>query len=307
VTRTALFLGAGFSAWAAQLPVVSGLFDLAISIHGPREASRLDRVARIKDEWDRRNPRAGNERFVAYALTLADPERDLVLWYVARRLSDPFIWYAGRRRYPYPIDDANRDRHPGVRAAASFLQPFWNWEISGAVTTNYDLLVEFAVGSRLFNYGMVGEQLLGRGRWQGLGGPVSLFGHVPVAKLHGSISWGMDGTKYAEGRRGLTGGSLIVAPVPEKTPPPQLASVWALAERILRGADRLLVFGFAFNPYDEAVLNLLRAGGTGLRDVLVVNRSDVTPQAKALWPRAHIQWSGPPPGGATAIGAWTAA
>lgn len=228
-----------------------------------------------------------------------------MLWYVGRRLSDPFIWNAGRRRYPYPIDDANRAGHEGVRRAASFLTRFWSSYLTGIVTTNYDLLVEYAVGSRHFNYGALGERLIGRGRWPGLGGPVTLQGSVSVAKLHGSISWGADGKKYSEGRKGLTGGSLIVAPVPEKVPPPSLRDVWRLAQRVIGRSEQLLVFGFAFNPYDEAVLQLLQDSGRGLTDVLLINRSDTTERAKDLWPRARISWSPPPPDGQVAIEKWT--
>jgi len=40
----ALFLGAGFSKWAADLPVASQLFDFDIEPWGPREYKKLEIV-----------------------------------------------------------------------------------------------------------------------------------------------------------------------------------------------------------------------------------------------------------------------
>ena len=39
-----IFLGAGFSKWAADLPVASQLFDFNIKIWGPRESKKLQIV-----------------------------------------------------------------------------------------------------------------------------------------------------------------------------------------------------------------------------------------------------------------------
>jgi len=178
---------------------------------------------------------------------------------------------------------------------------------SGIVTTNYDMIVEYALTTRGFNYGSPGERLVGRGpypvsQWQN---PVILRGSTPLAKIHGSISWD-HGARYTDGRRALTGNALIVAPTPEKQPPGELVTVWALAERILRQADRLLVFGFAFNPYDLAVLRLLRDAGEKLRDVLLVDIDPPVQRAAELWPDADVQATPPPPAGSDAIAAWLA-
>lgn len=48
--RFTVLLGAGFSKWAADLPLASQLFDFAIAPHGPREERRL---ALVREDWDR--------------------------------------------------------------------------------------------------------------------------------------------------------------------------------------------------------------------------------------------------------------
>lgn len=301
-----VLLGAGFSCWAAGLPVARGLFDFAIEPFGPREEGRLRRVMGLKRDWDDLHPDGEAEQFIGEALCMGQQQRKDLLWYVTRRLSEPFIWtefHAQRwRRHVYMIDE-NRAPKPG----ADFIRALARSSCSGIITTNYDMLVEYALTTRGFNYGVHGERLVGRGpyplsQWQN---PVTLRGATPLAKLHGSVSWD-DGARYTDGRRGLTGNALIVAPTPEKLPPPALASTWALAAQILRRSTRLLVFGFAFNPYDLAVLELLRLGGADLRDVLLVNTDPSVERAAQLWPRATVRVAAPPPEGAEVVQGWLA-
>lgn len=140
-----------------------------------------------------------------------------------------------------------------------------------------------------------GEPLYGRGKnawfpWQGL--PVHTNGHIPLAKLHGSLSWDSE-RKYTDGRAGVRGTALIVPPSPEKRPPNELSHVWELGAKILEACRRLVVFGFAFNPYDTALLEFLKQNGRRLQSVLVV---DIVPQlarARSLWPKAKIEWFKP--------------
>ena len=302
----AVLLGAGFSCWAARLPVAAKLFDFAIDPFGPREAGKLARVRALKERWDDAHPGGEAEQFIGDTLQMADRHRRDLLWYVARRLSEPFIWvewHAQRwRRHVFVIDESRAPK-PGAALITSMACS----ACSGIVTTNYDMIVEYALTTRGFNYGSPGERLVGRGpypvsQWQN---PVILRGSTPLAKIHGSISWD-HGARYTDGRRALTGNALIVAPTPEKQPPGELVTVWALAERILRQADRLLVFGFAFNPYDLAVLRLLRDAGEKLRNVLLVDIDPPVQRAAKLWPDADVQATPPPPAGSDAIAAWLA-
>jgi hypothetical protein len=205
----AILLGAGFSKWAAGLPVAAELFDFQLEPFGPREDDKLRFVRQLKAAWDSQRPDSTAEQFIAHALAGPPRNRGAVLWYIVRRLSEPYIWsewHAGRRRrHVLMIDENRKVERPGVTRARAFLLGLGP-DVSGILTTNYDLLVEYAFGTKLFNYGRRGEVLSGRGaypvsQWQN---PVALTGPVSIAKMHGSISWDAHG-RYTEGRRGLTG------------------------------------------------------------------------------------------------------
>jgi hypothetical protein len=263
-----LFVGAGFSKWAADLPIASELFDLQVEPFGPREAQRVRIVREAREAWFAQNPDGTSEEFIAHALALDAKVHAAVIWYIVRRLSEPYIWqewHAGRwRRHVLMIDENRKYQRPGVARVRDFLLSF-NSELSGVITPNYDLLIKYALGTRLFNYGRPGEVLSGRGaypvsQWQN---PITLQGPMAVAKLHGSVSWTSSG-KHTDGRGGITGNALIVAPTPEKLPPPELAFAWDTARDILLRSKVILVFGFAFNPYDEALLKLLQQHGRKL-------------------------------------------
>jgi hypothetical protein len=305
----ALFLGAGFSQWAAGLPVAKNLFDFDIELWGPRENTKLETVKLLKQNWDIAHPDGQSEQFIAEALNFQEKERQAVLWYIVRRVSEPFIWkefHSQRwRRHVLMIDENRRFEIVGVKKARGFLQRFCNPSLGGIVTTNYDMLVEYTLGTKGFNYGVPNQTLIGRGpypvsQWRN---PVTLKGKIPLAKIHGSISWD-ENAYYTDGRRGLTGHALIVAPTPEKQPPKSLKFVWELAGGILEKATRLVVFGFAFNPYDEAVLNLLQSGGKNLETVLLVDIESRNESACHLWPRAAVVLSQPPPEGDNEIRNW---
>lgn len=298
----ALFLGAGFSNWAADLPVASQLFDFDIEPWGLREYRKLEIVKSLKHNWDKLHPNGQSEQFIAEALNLQEKERQAVLWYITRRVSEPFIWKEyhaqKRQRHVLMIDENRRFNIDGIKKARDFLQRFCSPTLAGIVTTNYDMLVEYSLGTKGFNYGVPNQTLMGRGpypvsQWRN---PVTIKGAIPLAKIHGSISWD-ESAYYTDGRRGLTGHALIVAPTPEKQPPKSLEPVWELAKSILEKATRLLVFGFAFNPYDEAVLNLLQSGGKNLETVLLINIDPSSDNARRLWPRATFISSQPPPEG----------
>jgi len=294
-----LFLGAGFSKWAVNLPVATQLFDFDIKPWGPRESSKLDVIKSVKDAWDVVHPNGLTEQFIADALNFDEKSKRAVLWYIVRRLSDPFIWIEfypqKQRRHIFMIDEHRRFGVPGLVKAQNFIQRFNGPLLGGIITTNYDLIVEYALGTKGFNYGVLNQTLIGRGpypvsQWRN---PVTLKGDVSLAKIHGSISWDENGC-YTDGRRGLTGNALIVAPTPEKHPPESLKDVWDLAERILQRINRLVVFGFAFNPYDLAVLNLLKRAGSNIESVLLVDVEPRIERVQRLWPNVTIKSCQPP-------------
>jgi hypothetical protein len=304
-----LFLGAGFSKWAVSLPLVNELFDFNVAIFNRTDRNRIENAKSLKYSWDRLHPHANNEQFVAFALGLTKKQRDSVLWYVVRRLSEPFIWeefHAQRwRRHVLMIDENRKFRVKGLAQAGDFLEGFLGLSTAGIITTNYDLVIEYALGTKYFNYGIPDQVLVGRGpypvsTWRQ---PVRLKGKVRLAKIHGSVSWDMSGY-YTNGRRSITGNALIVAPTSKTDIPKNLEYIWNLAGRILRQSRKLLVFGFAFNEYDQSVLDLLRLNGDKIESVLLVDIAPNLKVASQLWPKATITSCAPPPDGSSLIYSW---
>ena len=80
--------------------------------------------------------------------------------------------------------------HTDLTQPAGFLQGFAGLSTAGIITTNYDMVVEYALGTKGFNYGDINQILTGRGPypvsiWLN---PVRLTGKTKPAKIHGSIS-----------------------------------------------------------------------------------------------------------------------
>jgi hypothetical protein len=297
--RLSLLLGAGFSRWAADLPVVSNLFD-------PRHFNISD-LKVLKREWDMNHPDNHPEMFIHDVLLngTARMKRQL-LSHITRVLSEPFVERILGGSQTLMIDDRRKLKYVGIQRAQQFLETLSGQSISGIVTPNYDLLTEYALGTTGFNYGCKGELLTGRGKnpwflWQGSN--PQLVGDIRIAKIHGSISW-TKSTRFTDGRCGLRGDALIVPPVPEKIKPPYLRDVWNLAGRIFRSSNHLLVFGFAFNPYDRALLELLTKAGRNLKSVLLVDINPPRDRARNVWPQAQIATALPPRKGSRMISEW---
>lgn len=304
-----LFLGAGFSKWSVGLPVANQLFDFKIS-PWTREKKKMDVVRSLKLDWDSIHPNSTAEEFIADALKFDEKEKQVVLWYIGRRLSEPFIWkefHAQKlRRRHLMIDENYKFDIQGIKTAQAFLKDLSSIGLAGVITTNYDLVAEYAFGTDGFNYGIYDEIINGRGpypmsNWRN---PVRLSGNMPLAKIHGSISWDTNGKKYTDGRRGLTGNALIVAPTPEKNPPEALRNTWELAETILMKSKSLIIFGFAFNPYDEEVMNLLKKSNHNIENILLIDIDPKIDRAKELWPNAGITQCIPPSEGDLQIEKW---
>ena len=102
----------------------------------------------------------------------------------------------------------------------------------------------------------------------------------------------------------MTGNALILAPVPGKTTPPELANQWELAGSLLGAAQRIVVFGFAFNPYDAELLNHLRTHGGTAKSVLLIDIKPNIDAARQIWPSASIATLPPPPESVPDIREW---
>lgn len=304
-----LFLGAGYSKWAVNLPLVNELFDLNIGIFNKTDSKRIELVKSLKFNWDKENPKGNDEKFITYALNLPIKQKKAVLWYITRRLAEPFIWeefHSQRwRRHVLMIDEYRKWQVNGLREASSFLQGFAGFSLAGIITTNYDMVIEYALGTKNFNYGVMDQVLSGRGAypvstWRK---PVILTGEAKLVKIHGSISWD-ENNFYTDGRRGITGNALIVPPTERKQFPESVRQIWQLAVEILEQTRQLLVFGFAFNTYDQTVYNLLMSHGGNIESVLLVDIKPNLDTVKKLWPKASITWCQPPPDGNDVIRLW---
>ena len=246
-----LLAGAGFSKWSCDLPLVSELFDFKVHPDNAIEERRLTRLEDTYRKWRISNPDDHNEAFILFSQ--GRPNRfNLTNWYITRRLSEEFVVHSGRR-YTWYINSYHSQLHDGIKKARELFDSLRQSVALlrlGIITTNYDLITEYALGTRGFNYGKVGEQI-GYTPYP-YPQPVYAVGETPIAKLHGSISWD-DHRRYPDCRCGLTGKCLIVPPVTEKKAPKLLRDQWGLARLLLRNCSTLIVFGFSFNDYDQAI------------------------------------------------------
>ena len=86
-----LFCGAGFSKWAVGLPTAYELFDFKIRTYGVRESTKLKKIQEFKIKWDEKHPSGNAEEFIGYSIDHTPESEKLVIWYIARRLAEPFI------------------------------------------------------------------------------------------------------------------------------------------------------------------------------------------------------------------------
>jgi len=278
-----LLIGAGFSKWACGLPLASELFDFEISISKPVEQKRLLRLQQMYQFWRAKHPHANNEEFIR---AMTGRASELVNWYITRRLTEPFIVNASRR-YTWYINSWYAKEHGGIEEARQFLLSATSRCNIHIVTTNYDLIVEYSLGTKGFNYGVQGEQIgFTPHPWVR---PVYATGSIALAKLHGSISW--DGTrKTPDSRYGLTGKCLIVPPMVGKQAPPQLRDQWQLAQSLISKSEILVTFGFAFNDYDVAVRDLFSSSMPSLKKVVIIDVCDHRGRFSTLFPEAEMSF-----------------
>ena len=196
--QIALLLGAGFSKWSCDLPLVGDLFDFAVHTDNKTEERRVARLKKVYNQWRAGNPEIHPEIFIGSA---AGSRFNIVYWYITRRLTEPFI-VKSSRRYTWYINSYHTSQHSGISKARHFLGALSRLGNVSILTTNYDMVLEYALGTRRFNYGIVGEQI-GFSPYP-YPRPVHVTGDVSIAKLHGSISWD-ERNKYPDLRCDLTG------------------------------------------------------------------------------------------------------
>ena len=151
-----------------------------------------DRLYKDWIEWREINPIRNPEEFVYWCLNKSSHRRSRVVWYVSRRLSEPFMTKIYGSYSPFMFDERKIHENPNIMRVKAFLNKANAYNLSGILTCNYDIIVECALGTKGFNYGTQGERLEGRGKnpqfpWQNAHPKV--MGNIKLAKLHGSLSW----------------------------------------------------------------------------------------------------------------------
>ncbi|WP_417289659.1 hypothetical protein [Corallibacter sp.] len=290
--RTTIFVGAGFSKWSCDLPLVSDLFDYDISLIRNKDEIWFKKIVLAKEKWDKLNPNMNNELFIKDILEQSKPRiKKYLSKYLTRRLSEPFLCNTYSSIQTYMFNDSLLKKNEGINKAKLFFEDIGLDNIEGIITTNYDLICEYSLGTAKFNYGVKDEVVCGRGHnptfpWQHT--PVILKGNIVISKIHGSLSF--DGVNYwSSGSCGLKGSALIVPPYPEKHIHPFLKREWRNSLVCLKKSQRLIVFGFNFNPYDIAVLDLLKKGSTSIKEVLIYDVESKMEKASMIWSKDIIK------------------
>jgi len=302
-----LFCGAGFSKWAIGLPTAYELFDFNIKTYGPRENVKLNQIRNQKQIWDMNHPVMEAEDFIAFLLDQSVKTKKLVTWYIARRLAEPFIertsyfetnFKTGARgRRIFGINDRKKFQVNGIKKAESFFNNLPWQNLEGILTTNYDLVIEYALGTKRFFYGDRPRLLHGPPRAYTTAAkqryPVYLTGKIPIAKLHGSISLTEKGY-CADGRGCITGKAIIIPPAHNKKISDSLTNEWAYARNILKQSKIIVFFGFRFNSYDRELMDLFTETVPWIQKIILINPNpEIKLLAEKIWPSAEIKWIPP--------------
>lgn len=270
---TALILGAGFS-HAAGMPLTRDLLSGDTYVPSKTASKKWSSLLDDYEAWFHKNPGKGVEQYLAELYSIEFGYR-AELWSVAVHLITATLGtprhgesVAGRARYSSMITRGYRD-------AAH--RAFWDVilkgvDLTGVVTTNYDILIERSLRHRPmtgrpgFHYGgfPVPMKVLG---WEdpfaGARRKVTVIeGRVPVCKLHGSVNWFVDHGSvhiHTDARHAfsLRNPCAIVPPTPEKRIPGWLEPVWVAARECLSSAHLWIVCGYSLPDYDIQVRDLL--------------------------------------------------
>ena len=218
-----VFLGAGFSA-VGGVPLASELFAYEPTVD---KITRQRLVERVQSGWRHwRGTHDGQpEEYLAQLQSYGGKVWLDAQWYVGLLITLAMSDVDQVGLNPTIIRH-NINRTTNISSHEAFWTTlFRRTERVSIVTTNYDILAERGLRNRPrvrlprpgFHYGDGDEELAGRGY------PsyahiqkITASGRVPILKLHGSVSWAVDGSKvihYHDCRPAIRGDPAIVAPV----------------------------------------------------------------------------------------------
>lgn len=262
----ALILGAGFSA-AADVPLANKLFDDRPEVDRVTRRKLVDRVITRWNAW-RSKKHGPVEQYLAELANTDAREYLDAKWFIGLVVA----LQMGQLQMVGP--NLTITKHNLDRTSHPELEKFWT-VLFGArtdvsvITTNFDVLAERGlrhvprprVKRPGFHYGSGPESL------EGGGYPsyshiqkIRIAGHVPLLKIHGSVSWSLRNgklVKYHDCRPAILGDAAIVAPIVEKTVPNYLEPIWMAAKDHLCRAGTWIVVGYSLPCYDKAVRALL--------------------------------------------------
>jgi len=253
----------------------------------------INKLKSEKENWNANNLNSKNdEEFISYIINKKGKRLNSYLSkYIARRLSEPFLTrIIGGSHQTIMIDNKYIKSDELIVKACRFLDSFENENIYGIITTNYDLVIEYSLGTKKFKYSDENTMLFGMGNntsfpWQNT--PVIADGQILLSKLHGSISY--DGESYwTTGKCGINGDAKILPPSPEKTRDLRFKHAWDNAENILNNIEKLIVFGFSFNEYDMAILDLLKSNTKNIKEIHIHDIESKMKKVKDIWPNKKI-------------------
>ncbi len=262
-----VILGAGFSA-VAGVPLASQLFEGRPEVDRVTRQKLVDRVVARWEAWRSRHNGATEQYLAELERTNAREFHDAA-WFIGLTVA---LQMGQLRMVGTNLEIT---KHNLNRTSDPELENFWTvlfgvrTDVS-VITTNFDILAERGLrhvprprAKRPgFHYGFGPESL------EGGGYPsyshiqkIRTGGHVPLLKLHGSVSWSLRNgklVKYHDCRSAIRGDAAIVAPIVEKNVPNYLESTWMAAKEHLCRAGTWIVVGYSLPHYDQAVRSLLR-------------------------------------------------
>lgn len=289
--KIAMFMGAGFSkAWGLSLASeIMDMRHIRTNLFPGKWQRKL--IDKVKAVWDATKP---THKGVVdeFARMLQQFEYELSFEeftsFLALRLSSKHWKVGTARETKWGTGDHIRKQRVVPKCYQEFFKVLKNVDLIGIITTNYDLVIEKLLGptsrGRLggFNYGKVGEHLLGRhplsSRWTY--GPITVTGKIPLLKLNGSLNWALssDGQilKYIDSRpsRGRRYEVLLIPPG-AGIKHDKLQPVWEHAGQILRAADIWIFCGYSIPDYDQAVKDLLKNSIENVKRIIIL---DVKPK-----------------------------
>lgn len=284
-------IGAGYS-YVGGLPLAKDLFTAPADAYSEEAAGRFQKVRSDYRRWKSQNPDVHDEK---YLLNLyrnffgrPTPPFEWAVEFIGAALAAPADDYSEYRqpRYKYRVAQPSKcDAH----------RHFWNAVFQlhsdvSVVTTNYDILVERSLRHRPmervfgpgFVYGGVRHPQVLKGNphpfeRENRQKEIELKGSVELSKLHGSLNWSLDASGnlklYQDMRPAFRDGgdAAIVPPLPEKSTPEWLDSVWSTAESSLAASSRWIVCGYSLPEYDQAIRSLMTGSTDNLSEILILD------------------------------------